>query len=355
MFIIIVEYTRGLNKIMTIIDFEGLKQKIKILDLVGGLKKVASTGGGEYAGPCPICGGTDRFRVQPSANIWLCRHCTGGVWRDAVDFIAMRDNISLAAAAREIAGGSLPTVTREAREAGKVNKYHAYKPPGESWEANARDIIAICEGNLYSDLGARALAYLHKRGLTDQTIKAFRLGYSPGAELAGVWVSHGVTIPAIINGKVWYIKIRTNKKDPKYLLVKGSKPAALFNGDNLINKPFALIVEGEFNAMIAYQETQDINDICGIASMGAAGNRPDLVSWGPYFILRDLILALYDDDQAGESGAVALFETLGDRVKFTTLPAEGDINDWHLAGGDIRHWLANEINFHKNTIREVIA
>ena len=333
------------------IDFEGLKTKINILDLVGGLNKVASTGGGEWAGPCPFCGGNDRFRVQPSANIWLCRHCTDGKWRDTVDFIAMRDKVSLGEAARKIAGGSLPTVTREA---GKVDYYHAYNPPDQDWETKAREIIVICEGNLYSDLGARALAYLYKRGLTDQTIKAFRLGYSPGAELAGVWVSHGVTIPAIINNKVWYIKIRTNKKDPKYLLVKGSKPAALFNGDNLINKPYALIVEGEFNAMIAYQETQAINDVCGIGSMGAAGNRPDLVSWGPYFIGRQVILALYDDDRAGESGALSLYETLGDRVKFTALPAEGDINDWHLDGGDIRHWLAGELSFHKQEIRELI-
>ena len=38
------------------IDFEGVKQKANLLDLVGGLKKVASTGGGEYAGSCPFYG-----------------------------------------------------------------------------------------------------------------------------------------------------------------------------------------------------------------------------------------------------------------------------------------------------------
>jgi DNA primase len=29
-------------------------------------KKVASTGGGEYAGPCPFCGGINRFRCWPT-------------------------------------------------------------------------------------------------------------------------------------------------------------------------------------------------------------------------------------------------------------------------------------------------
>jgi hypothetical protein len=39
---------------------------MNILDLAEkhvDLKRVASTKGGEYAGPCPGCGGDDRFRV----------------------------------------------------------------------------------------------------------------------------------------------------------------------------------------------------------------------------------------------------------------------------------------------------
>ncbi|MGQ9689401.1 MAG: CHC2 zinc finger domain-containing protein, partial [Desulfobaccales bacterium] len=42
-------------------------------------KKVASTGGGEYAGPCPFCrDGKDRFRVWPEqgeGGRWWCRQC----------------------------------------------------------------------------------------------------------------------------------------------------------------------------------------------------------------------------------------------------------------------------------------
>jgi len=55
-----------------------------ILDLVDAHvdqrpKKVASTRGGEWASPCPCCGGTDRFRIWPSPpdgapGAW-CRRC----------------------------------------------------------------------------------------------------------------------------------------------------------------------------------------------------------------------------------------------------------------------------------------
>ena len=44
------------------------------------VKRVAASSGGEYAGPCPWCGGEDRFRVWPehprseSGRYW-CRQC----------------------------------------------------------------------------------------------------------------------------------------------------------------------------------------------------------------------------------------------------------------------------------------
>jgi hypothetical protein len=33
---------------------------------------------GEHVGPCPVCGGTDRFAVNPRKGVWLCRRCDLG-------------------------------------------------------------------------------------------------------------------------------------------------------------------------------------------------------------------------------------------------------------------------------------
>ena len=60
-------------------DTAVLRQSVDLLALVGAdsrLVKVASTRGGEYAGPCPFCGGEDRFRVQPEQGQWFCRQCS---------------------------------------------------------------------------------------------------------------------------------------------------------------------------------------------------------------------------------------------------------------------------------------
>jgi hypothetical protein len=54
--------------------------------------------GAEYIGPCPKCGGTDRFAIHLKKQCWNCRQCkketdTGEVigftqWIDDCDFIA---------------------------------------------------------------------------------------------------------------------------------------------------------------------------------------------------------------------------------------------------------------------------
>lgn len=41
----------------------------------GALRRV---GASEYAGPCPVCGGTDRFSVNSKKQLWNCRGCGKG-------------------------------------------------------------------------------------------------------------------------------------------------------------------------------------------------------------------------------------------------------------------------------------
>lgn len=323
-------------------DFEKIKEQNQLAAYLDGykLKKVASTGGGEYAGPCPFCGGRDRFRYQPANNIWLCRNCTAGQWRDVIDFVAKRDNLSIAEAAKKLNNGLPVTNNRPAVKAERP----AYGPPPEAWQREAREAVKQCQNTLYSEAGARALAYLKKRGFSLDTLQRFNIGYSSGYKSGSLWIPKGITIPAEIAGALWYVKIRTNTT-PKYTLVKGSRPAALFNANSLLNAANSLITEGEFNAMIA---TQEFGDLIPVASMGgSASNRIDLATWGAYFLTKSLILAVYDDDNAGAAGAIALYEQLGDRVKLATLPDKHDLNSYHQAGGDIRNWIKTSLEFYR--------
>lgn len=49
-----------------------------LLDLFIGhceLRRTGATNGGEFHGPCPKCGGTDRFMVWPAKGRAWCRRC----------------------------------------------------------------------------------------------------------------------------------------------------------------------------------------------------------------------------------------------------------------------------------------
>src|SRR5438094_9406605 len=89
------------------IDTGAIKQRTDLLGLIGAdtwLKKVASTRGGEFAGPCPFCGGRDRFRVQPERGLWWCRGCGGERWEDAIAYVMRRDGVGFPEACARLDG-----------------------------------------------------------------------------------------------------------------------------------------------------------------------------------------------------------------------------------------------------------
>ena len=70
-----------------------------------GLKavKVAGTHGGEWACPCPACGGKDRFRFWPAqgeGGTWYCRQCDKG--GDSIQFLREFEGLSYTEACRRL-------------------------------------------------------------------------------------------------------------------------------------------------------------------------------------------------------------------------------------------------------------
>jgi hypothetical protein len=160
-------------------------------------------------------------------------------------------------------------------------------------------------------------------------------------------------------GEVWYLKVALLPGDlvkcqgcgeraparqacpkcgahNKYRGVKGNRTAAIFGADDLAGAPMALFVEGEFDAMIAWQELRDVIAVC---TLGSAATRPDLATWGAYLLPVERIYAAYDADEAGQKGLAAL-KHLSERVRACPLPAGAkDINDYVLKGGELWPWL----------------
>jgi hypothetical protein len=49
--------------------------------------------GRELVGPCPMCGGTDRFSINTVKQVWNCRQCAIG--GDVIDFVKLLDMVDL--------------------------------------------------------------------------------------------------------------------------------------------------------------------------------------------------------------------------------------------------------------------
>ena len=157
------------------IDTAAINQHADLLTLVGRdvqLRRVASTNGGEYAGPCPFCGdGTDRFRVWPHADRpgWWCRQCERH--GDAIAYLMQRDSLDFRAACERL-GAGVTAVTggyngynglhRQKVSYNGYNGYNGYSglhhepgPPPADWQDRARRIVDDCEANLWDDIGTK--------------------------------------------------------------------------------------------------------------------------------------------------------------------------------------------------------
>src|SRR5215210_1255611 len=161
------------------IDVDELKRRINLLELIGSdtrLRKIASTRGGEYAGPCPFCGGDDRFRVQPEQGLWWCRSCGDDRWQDAVAYVMRREGLSFFEAARAL-GGDLPM------KRGPLRQHQAPveppREPSEAWRQRGLELVLQAVDGLWSKGGARARSYLYERGLNEDTLRCWVVGYIP--------------------------------------------------------------------------------------------------------------------------------------------------------------------------------
>ena len=231
------------------------------------------------------------------------------------------------------------------------------------WQSRAREFIRASVGSLWEEIGEKAREYLHRRGLRDDTIKNYSLGYNledryEPAESWGIsnsevgrqskiWIPRGIVIPCVERENPWYLKIRrpvSTSSSPKYVKVKGSRKG-VFGVYSLRGADIALFTEGEFDAMLLEQEA---GDMVGAATLGSAYDRLerlDLSVWGPHLIRLKYILTLYDNDVAGMRGAKALNE-FSARVFDARLPEMDnvkDVTDFCLAGEDLAELVVQVI------------
>lgn len=201
----------------------------------------------------------------------------------------------------------------------------------DQWKRIAVD----CQEDLFSAKGKRFLEWLrNKRGLTEDTIIEFRLGVAlPSTDadhvfMGGTKVPRGVTIPLRAHdGAMYGVKVRTAGPD-KYRFLPGSKPC-LYGPHSPTDD--LLVTEGEFDAMLAWQETGGKVDVATVGS----SSQPLSPHWQRSVIPYRRVFVVHDNDEAGEKSST--WRVIG-RAEHVATPLKKDITEYYETG-KLKSWL----------------
>jgi DNA primase len=157
-------------------DFkETVKQQADIVRIIGDYIKLKKAGAQNYSGLCPFHGEkTPSFSVHATRQFYHCFGC--GLSGDVFSFVQKIENITFPEAVRLVAqklGIPLPKATYSSPSEAKEAKLRA-----QLYESQERAAVFFQEC-LKRPEGARAREYLKGRGLDQETIARFRIGYAP--------------------------------------------------------------------------------------------------------------------------------------------------------------------------------
>ena len=152
-----------------------LKQQADIVRIIGDYIKLKKSGAQNYTGLCPFHGEkTPSFSVHSTRQYYYCFGCHEK--GDVFTFIQKIENITFPESVRLIAqklGVPLPKATYATEGEAKEGRLR-----GQLLDVHER-AVAFFQECLRRPEGARAREYLAGRGLNEEMIQKFRIGYAP--------------------------------------------------------------------------------------------------------------------------------------------------------------------------------
>ena len=339
------------------------QQKVKI-------KKVSSTNGGEYHGPCPACGGTDRFHVWPNQNEgrggYWCRGC--GKSGDNIQFLRdfegknFRESCEILNIKIKDRDGHNETETPKPKEKPEFHPVQ-HQCPADLWQEKAQKFISWAQENLKQN--KEVLRWLADRGIDQDTATSARLGWNPGEKGKDIyrprvswglpeeinektlkpkkiWIPIGLVIPFICDTVseagiqetkqiILRIRIRRPEGNPPYYVIPGSSMAIMIIGRE--RRAF-VVIESELDAIA----TAAACELTGAVAMGSSHAKPDQET---YDILKNSlqILNALDYDAAGAKAMHWWDEQFPDNCDRWPVPRGKDPGEACQMGTDLNMWI----------------
>jgi hypothetical protein len=268
-------------------DAQTTNQTFDLLPLCGPLKR----SGRYHVGPCPFCGGRDRFTLKHTSegDRWHCRKCGDGRYHTPIDFIMRLKKCDFDAALTSMDPLGTP-------EHGGSTAAHAASssglrpwPPGlptPSWQADARRFADAACLRLGAAKGRAGLKYLTgARRLHPSVLLAWDIGFTPVMQFCDkdtaafggpTWARPAVVLPWHDGGTITQVKYRIigANRDKLRTNKQPAVDALLFGLQHLLGSDRTLLlVEGEINALSVWQCHPQGVAVVSFGSEG--GGRPD--------------------------------------------------------------------------------
>ena len=340
-----------------------------IVDVIGSYVSLEKKGK-NYFGLCPFHDDhSPSMSVNEEKKIFTCFVCgkTGNVF----SFVQEYENVSFPEAVKIVAERNGIDVNLDLKVSTKYDKfYKAYELA-----------LKYYHNNIKSSDGKKALEYLHKRGITDDLINDFEIGFASKTndnlskllinkgynekELVDIGLSNkGNTIYDLFRNRIIFPihdskgnpvalsgRIYDNSDEAKYINTKETqifkKGEILFNYHRAINEAKKMkkliLVEGYMDAIRVYSE--GVKNVC--ATMGTALTNDHVK------LLKKLnveIVLCFDNDSAGEKATIAAGDILDKssvNISVLRLSGEKDPDEYILANGvdKFKDAIDNSISF----------
>ena len=252
--------------------------------------------GTSAAGPCPFCGGRDRFSFKQTAQggRWFCRKCGGGKYHTALDYIMLREKLDFPAALRlaggQAAGGAEPVLPERVPGVNRVGRTGEAQIvlPDAAWQRDAlREMWAGFDllQDKQSPLGQPGRDYLARRGIRLECAGVWQVGFAPqiwdpkaGRKRSALLLPWWEWGEPGADPRVLAIKYRFVDADPqglRYISRAGGRQVLYGLWDAHPWHTHLLLVEGELNALSIWQMQAEGLTVLSFGSEGAT--RPEIL------------------------------------------------------------------------------
>lgn len=265
-------------------------------------------GGAERCGPCPVCGGVDRFSINTRKQLWNCRGCRAG--GDAISLVRHLDGVSFHEAVASLTGESTNrNIGKQRQVVTKTEENNSHKA---AWLwATRRPITEDCPAALY----LRSTRNYH--GPIPATLGFLPAnGTHPPAMIAAFGFCEerepGVLAPPIDSCAVHITRLTPDgrKLPDRAKTMHGPMsglPIVLAPPNDLLG---LTITEGIEDGLSVFEQTG-----LGVWAAGSAGNMPKIAAALPSYV--ECVTVCAHRDEAGLRGAkeaVSLIKARGIEV-----------------------------------------